>query len=249
MYEQQQQHKRSLADPVGFWKEQSQRVAWFQEPKTIFRQDRNQYTWFPDGTMNVCYNAIDVHLQEHRDSTALIYDSPVTGVKKQFTFGQLSDEVNALATLLRSRFSVSKGDTVIIYMPMIPEAVFSMLACARLGAIHSVVFGGFAADELAKRVKDATPKLILTASVGVEPKRLIGYLPLVEKALKSCELNEIAVLALDRGIGNCSMPDSFYNWNRELESIKQRKDCYVKPEEMLSTDPLYLIYTSGSTGT
>jgi propionyl-CoA synthetase len=162
--------------------------------------------------------------------------------------------VNALSFLLKGKYHVKKGDRVLIYMPMVAEAVFGMLACARIGAIHSVVFGGFAAAELAKRIKDFHPKIILTASVGIEPKRLIRYLPLVEQALRLCVNDKppTDVLVYDRGIGQDEMKvldHRFKNWKSDVDAVKNAGGYFVEPEEMRSTDPLYLIYTSGSTGT
>ena len=168
--------RRSLTDPAGFWAEAARAIDWYSEPETIL-DDSNPpfYRWFGGGTLNTCHNALDRHVEGGRaEQQALIYDSPVTGTRKTFTFRELRDETARFAGVLSS-LGIEKGDRVVIYMPMIPEAVVAMLACARLGAIHSVVFGGFAAHELAVRIDDARPKLIVSASCGIEITRIVEY--------------------------------------------------------------------------
>src|SRR5207302_5251402 len=174
-------HARSLADPEGFWADAAQEIDWIEPPKTIFDPAQGVYgRWFTGGVVNTCYNALDRHVERGRaDQVALIHDSPLTGSVTKFTYAELLIEVQALGAIMQD-FGVSKGDRVILYMPMVPEAVVAMLACARIGAVHSVVFGGFAAKELATRIDDAQPKLILSASCGVEPGRIVQYKPLLD---------------------------------------------------------------------
>jgi len=171
--------------PIDFWIEASREISWTSPPERGFAAKEGVYgRWFPDATSNTCYNCIDRHIEAGRgEQSAIIYDSPVTGQKATYSYDQLFEEVTALATALRN-YGVSKGDRVIIYMPMIPQAAIGMLACARIGAIHSVVFGGFAPKELATRINDAKPKLILSASCGIEPKRTIAYKPLLDEAIE-----------------------------------------------------------------
>ena len=178
-------HRRSLDDPEGFWAEQAKAIDWTRRwDKVLDPSNPPFYRWFAGGELNTCYNALDRHVERGRaEQTALIYDSPVTGSKKSFTYRELRDQVAKLAGAIAAQ-GVGKGDRVIIYMPMIPEAVMAMLACARLGAVHSVVFGGFAANELATRIDDCTPKLVLTASCGIEPGRIVQYKPLLDQAIE-----------------------------------------------------------------
>ncbi|MBW6260404.1 AMP-binding protein, partial [Pseudomonas aeruginosa] len=179
-----QQHARSIAEPAAFWAEQARSLAWYQAPANILESlPDGTHRWFADGRLNSAYLALDRQIEEGRgEQTALIYDSPVTGTQDRYSYLRLRDEVARLAGALRA-LGVGKGDRVIIYMPMVPQAAMAMLACARLGAVHSVVFGGFAPYELALRIDDATPKLVLTASCGLEFDRVIEYKPLVDKAL------------------------------------------------------------------
>ena len=177
-------HKRSLNDPEGFWAEQAAAIDWSKRwDKVLDASKAPFYRWFAGAELNTCYNALDRHVERGRaDQTALIYDSPVTDSRKNFTYRALRDQVAKLAGAIAAT-GVGKGDRVIIYMPMIPEAVMAMLACARLGAVHSVVFGGFAANELATRIDDCAPKLVLTASCGIEPGRIVLYKPLLDQAI------------------------------------------------------------------
>src|SRR5579872_1611759 len=177
--------RRSLADPAGFWGEAAEAIDWERRWDRVLDDSRAPFTlWFAGGRLNTCWNALDRHVERGRaDQAALIYDSPVTGQKRSFTYRALRDEVARLAGAIAAA-GVAKGDRVLIYMPMVPEAVMAMLASARLGAIHSVVFGGFAAAELATRIDDAKPKLILSASCGVEPNRVIAYKPLLDRAVE-----------------------------------------------------------------
>jgi len=175
----------SLQKPEEFWKDISEDVFWFKKPTRILNKSNPPfYKWFEDGVTNTCYNALDLHIDQGRgDKTALIYDSPITGNKAKFSFNELKEKVSKFAGALDNQ-GVKKGDRVIIYMPMIPEAVIAMLACGRIGAIHSVVFGGFASNELASRIDDSKAKVLITASCGFEPGRTVEYRPLVDEALK-----------------------------------------------------------------
>ena len=175
---------RSLADPEGFWGEAAKDIDWYQAPTVVLDASNPPfYHWFADGVMNTCFNALDRHVRDGRgDQAALIYDSPVTGTQRTYTYRELLEEVARFAGLLRG-LEVGKGDRVIIYMPMIPEAAIAMLACARIGAVHSVVFGGFAAAELATRIDDAAPKVVVSASCGIEVSRVIEYKPILDRAI------------------------------------------------------------------
>ena len=186
MYDEIYQH--SIEHPEEFWMEQSKKISWFKQPQSaISKDEKGQTSWFADGVLNTSYLALDYHVENGRgDQIALIYDSPVTSTKKTYTYKKLLDQVSRFAGGL-SQLGISKGDTVVIYMPMVPEAVISMLACARIGAIHSVVFGGFAPHELAIRIDDAKPKAIITASCGIEIEKIIPYKPFVDKALEESQ--------------------------------------------------------------
>ena len=177
-------YDRWRADPQGFWAEAAREIAWIEPPKRIFDSDAGVYgRWFPDARCNACFNALDRHVEAGRgDQVALYYDSPVAATKRAITYRELLDETATLAAVLHD-LGVAAGDRVLIYMPMIPEAIVAMLACARIGAVHSVVFGGFAARELATRIDDAEPKVVLTASCGVEPGRIVEYKPLLDLAI------------------------------------------------------------------
>jgi len=192
-------YDRSLTHPEEFWRDAASLIDWQVEPKTILDDSRPPfYRWYADGVLNTCYNALDRHVESGRgEQAALIYDSPVTDTVRTYTYHELLDEVAAVAGALVD-LGVEKGDTVIIYMPMVPEAVMAMLACARIGAIHSVVFGGFAAHELAKRIDDAKPKVIMSASCGIEPSRIVEYKPLLDDAIDIAEHKPSSVLLLQR---------------------------------------------------
>lgn len=237
--------ERSLKDPEGFWAEEAARLDWYRQPDEILSKDENGfYRWFKGGMLNTAYLALDYHVENGRaDQVAMYFDSPVTQTKKQYTYRQMRDEVAKVAGGLK-KLGIKKGDTVVIYMPMIPEAVMTILACARLGAIHSVVFGGFAPHELALRIDDAKPKVVVTASSGIEINRIIPYKPMVDKAI---ELSD-------------HQPDSVVLSNRKLGALVPEHDRDVDFHEMLktaesvgctpveATDPLYILYTSGTTG-
>lgn len=203
------------------------------------------YKWFVGGCMNTCYNALDLHIHNGRgDQLALIYDSPVTDTKKKYTYKQLRDRVAKVAGILANK-GVVKGDRVVIYMPMIPEAVIAMLACARLGAIHSVVFGGFAAHELAARIEDAKPRLVMSASCGIEVSNIIEYKPILDEAIKKSSHKPSTCLIWQRPQYRANMlPWRDVDWESEEEKARG-----VEPVPVLATDPLYILYTSGTTGT
>ncbi len=244
MQKYQQEYSRFLNNPQQFWQEQAEAIHWFKKPTTIFEQDEHgQDRWFVDGELNTCYLAVDSHVDNGRgDAIGLIYDSPVTGTKQQFSFAQMQQEVSKLAGYMQSK-GLQKGDTAIIYMPMIPQAVFAMLACARIGVIHSVVFGGFAADELAIRIESTQAKMVLTASCGIEPKRVIAYKPLLDQALASLKNKPEHILLWQREQLIAELDGNYEDW---LTVVSQAEAVDCVP--LKSTDPLYILYTSGSTG-
>jgi propionyl-CoA synthetase len=178
-------YQNSINNKEKFWKDVSDDIFWYKKPTKILNSDNPPfYKWFEDGVTNTCYNALDLHIDNGRgDKLAIIYDSPITGIQKKITYSELRNEVALFAGALKKQ-GINKGDRVIIYMPMIPQAVVAMLACGRIGAVHSVVFGGFAANELASRIDDSKSKLIVTASCGYEPGRTVHYKPLVNKAIE-----------------------------------------------------------------
>ena len=195
-------YKKSIENPEEFWKEQSKELKWYKEPTNILSKDEQGFDrWFADGKLNICYFAVDKHVEDgFGEQVAIIYDSPVTQQKVNYTFNEVKSEVERFGRWTAG-FRVKKGDTVIIYMPMIPHAAFSMLACARIGAIHSVVFGGFAPHELAIRIDDCKPKAIITATSGMEVDRLIAYKPLVDEAIQLASTNLDKVIVYQRNLG------------------------------------------------
>ena len=238
-------YTRSFDDPEGFWGQAADAITWEERPPQVFDATNFEFPrWFAGGKMNTCYNAIDRHVEGGRaEQTALIYDSPVTGTVARWTFAELRDEVAQLAGALDG-LGVRKGDRVIVYMPMVPEAVFAMLACARIGAVHSVVFGGFAAAELAKRIDDARPKLILSASCGIEPGRVVAYKPLLDEAVELSALAPERCLILQRPEKPATLvAGRDLDWATTVASADP-----VGCTTVDAADPLYILYTSGTTG-
>jgi propionyl-CoA synthetase len=239
-------YRRSIDDPEGFWAEAAAEIDWFRRPDRVLDATNPPlYRWFTGGVLNTCYNALDRHVIAGRAETpALVYDSPVTGKARTYSYAELLDEVARFSGVLRS-LGVGAGDRVVIYLPMVPEAVIAMLACARIGAVHSVVFGGFAPAELAVRIDDARPKIIVSASCGIEPTRTIAYKPMLDKAIdlathdvERCIILQRPELAAELG-------------ERDLDWATLMRPGAVEPAECVpvaATDPLYILYTSGTTG-
>jgi propionyl-CoA synthetase len=238
-------HRRSLERPEEFWAEAAEAIDWERRWDRVLDSSRRPFfRWFPGARLNTCWNALDRHVAAGRgDHIALIWDSPVTGQIDRFTYRELRDEVARLAGVLAS-LGVSKGDRVLIYMPMVPEAVIAMLACARIGAVHSVVFGGFAAHELATRIDDAKPRVILSASCGIEVNRIVPYKPLLDAAIAEARAKPEHCVILQRTMCRADMmAGRDHDWH-ELIAVARPADCVP----VLATDPLYILYTSGTTG-
>ncbi len=240
----QESYELSINEPENFWAQAAQKVHWYNEWDKVLDDSGDHYKWFVGGCMNSCYNALDLHIHNNRgDQLALIYDSPVTDTKKKYTYRQLRDRVAKVAGILTNK-GVVKGDRVVIYMPMIAEAVIAMLACARIGAIHSVVFGGFAAHELATRIEDAKPRVVISASCGIEVSNIIPYKPILDEAIKQSSHKPTTCLIWQRPQYKANMlPWRDVDWESEEERT-QPVDCVP----VLATDPLYILYTSGTTG-
>ena len=238
-------YARSMKDPEGFWARAAEDIHWEKRWDRVFDDSRKPfYRWFTGGVLNTCYNALDLHIDRGRGKQrALVYDSPVTSTLTVFTYDELRDAVARVAGALR-RQGIARGDRVIIYMPMVPEAVMAMLACARIGAIHSVVFGGFASNELAKRIDDAKPRLILSASCGIEVSRVVPYKPLLDGAIELSAHKPERCVILQRSQERAPLlRGRDLDWGDFIASA-QPADCVP----VAATDPLYILYTSGTTG-
>ena len=240
-------YRQSIDEPEQFWTEQARLIHWDTPPQQILDQSNPPFRrWFVGGTTNLCYNAVDRHLAERAEQLALVAVSSETDTTRQFTYRQLYREVNALAAILQS-LDVGKGDRVVIYLPNIAEAVFAMLACARIGAIHSVVFGGFAAHNLALRIDDAQPKLLIAADAGMRGGKVIPYKPLIDAALNEASAPPRHVLIVDRKLD----PQMTRVAGRDLDYAELRawhEDAEVSVTWLESNEPSYLLYTSGTTG-
>ena len=242
-----QAFKESLDAPATFWGRQQDLVDWITSPTVVLDDSRPPfYRWFADGTLNTCANAVDRHVAAgHGDRTAIIYDSPVTGVKRTITYAELLDEVRAFAGGLAD-LGVAKGDRVIVYMPMIPEAVVAMLACARLGAVHSVVFGGFAPRELAARIDDAKPVAVVTASCGIEPTRVLDYKQIIDDAVAMANHRPAHLILKQRPELSAALSGpGEHDWD---DIVRRGSSAPADCAEVRATDPLYILYTSGTTG-
>ena len=244
-----QTYDRWRADPQAFWAEAARDIAWIKPPERIFDAGAGVYgRWFPDARLNACFNALDRHVEAGRgDEIALYYDSPVAATKRAIAYRELLDETATLGAALND-LGVAAGDRVLIYMPMIPEAIVAMLACARIGAVHSVVFGGFAAKELATRIDDAEPKVVLTASCGVEPGRIVEYKPLLDLAIALARHKPATCVVYQRPQIKANMNAARdRDWTALVEAARaagRRAPC----ADLAATDPLYILYTSGTTG-
>ena len=240
-----QVYDSSINNKENFWKEVAENIFWYKKPSKILNSSNPPfYKWYEDGVTNTCYNAIDFHIDNGRgEKIAIIYDSPITGSKKTFTYNQLKEKVSLFAGALKKQ-GINKGDRVIIYMPMIPEAVIAMLACGRIGAIHSVVFGGFAANELASRIDDSKAKIIVSASCGYEPGRVVEYKPLLNKALEIAKHKPNKCIIFQREKNKASLDSKIdITWEESLKDANP-ENCV----EMNANDYAYILYTSGTTG-
>ena len=242
-------YNRSMDDPEGFWAAAAEAVSWVKKWDSVVSSPKPEfYSWFEGAQMNTCYNAIDRHIESGRkDQLAIIYDSPVTGVVKKITYGELLAAVSLLAGMLR-KYGVERGDRVIIYMPMIPETLFAMLACARIGAVHSVVFGGFAPNELAIRIDDAKPKVILSATCGIEPKGAIAYKPLLDKAIElSVHKPEKCFIYQRPQVKAKLIPGRDVDWEKALQGVKPA-GCVTVRGNRPALHSLYIRHNRNSQG-
>jgi len=241
----QQAYEASLNDPQAFWAEAAKDISWYKTWDKVLDDSRKPfYRWFSGAEVNTCYNAVDRHVEGGRGAqAAIIYDSPVANTKRTITYAELQDEVSKFAGALRG-LGVDKGDRVIVYMPMVPEAVVAMLACARLGAVHSVVFGGFASNELATRINDAQPKVIVSASCGIETTKVIPYKPLLDHAIELADHKPLGTIILKRPQADAELKPGYdHDW-AEITAKAAPAECV----KVAATDPLYILYTSGTTG-
>lgn len=238
------QFKRSIEQPEAFWAEQASRIPWFKAPTTVLEfDDVGHARWFVDGELNICHAALDFHVEQGRgDQPAIYWDSPVTDSKRTISFREMRDHVACFAGALKG-LGVEKGDRVVIYMPMVPEALVAMYACARLGAVHSVVFGGFAPHELAVRIEDAEPKVVVAASCGIEVDRVLPYKPIIDKAIEQSAYKPQACVILQREQQRAELGANDHDWSALVSEAKPA-DCVA----MKASDPLYVLYTSGTTG-
>ena len=239
-------YRRSLRDPQAFWADAADAIDWIQRPDRVLDQTRPPfYRWFPDATLNTCFNALDRHVIGGRaDQAALVYDSPVTGTSRTYSYAELLELVARFAGVLRN-LGVAAGDRVVIYLPMVPEAVIAMLACARIGAVHSVVFGGFAPNELAIRIDDARPVVVVSASCGIEPTRTIAYKPLLDAAIDLAEHTPAYCVILARPQVLAELGERDLDWATVMKpGLAEPAECVA----VAATDPLYVLYTSGTTG-
>ncbi len=239
-------HRRSIEDRDGFWSEQAQLIDWKAQPTQICNYDKPPFAqWFVGGTTNLCHNAVDRHLKDRADQAALIFVSTETQQEKTYTFRELSEEVQRMAAILKE-LGVGKGDRVLIYMPMIAEAAFAMLACVRIGAIHSVVFGGFASHSLASRIDDASPKVVISAEAGSRGGKVVPYKPLLDEAVALSTHKPSAVLIVDRKLAEFSR---VAGRDHDYATLRQKHwNAQVPCEWVESTHPSYTLYTSGTTG-
>jgi propionyl-CoA synthetase len=238
-------YRRSLEDPDGFWSDAATAINWIEPWQRVLDDSHAPfYRWFSGGRLNTCYNALDRHVERGRaEQPALVYDSPLTGTVRSFTYRELRDAVATFAGAL-SALGVERGDRVVLYMPMVPETVVAMLACARIGAVHSVVFGGFASNELATRIDDAKPKVVVTASCGLEPGRVVAYKPLLDGAIELAAWKPERCVILQRPMLEAELqPGRDLDWEQAV-SEAEPVDCVA----VGATDPLYILYTSGTTG-
>ncbi|SHF73306.1 propionyl-CoA synthetase [Modicisalibacter ilicicola DSM 19980] len=240
----QSEYQQSIQHPETFWAEQARRVPWFKPPETILSYDEHGHArWYADGELNTCHVALDHHVESGRgDQPAVFWDSPVTGGRRTLSYRELRDQVATFAGALAG-LGVEKGDRVVIYMPMVPEALVAMYACARLGAVHSVVFGGFAPHELAMRIEDAEPKVVIAASCGIEVDNVIAYKPIIDKALAQSTHQPAACVILQRDQAQADLGSIDHDWQVLVENAAPADCVPVK-----GTDPLYILYTSGTTG-